>query len=266
MSDNKIIPTNRYENDKRVFVKRIDVGSIPKSSNKDVSIGLTNVTIIDTEGRISRTSDGLNMDLPYSANGYEIAIFHMPNTNSIRIVSAGDMSSYSGYVNVYFTYNESSDEPTIVDYKIIKAKNSVGLVGDVSDVYSESTQDSYSCNYVNNLNGKLLWSNPNPTSEFASQNITLSSDDYDELDWYFISDVNIEKPVIIKETSIKQYGVQSFFSSNSALKYWARRIVYNSDTSYSVDNAKSIDSSGTNNMNSILVPLYVVGKKNNLFN
>ena len=28
---------------------------------------------------------------------------------------------------------------------------------------------------------KLLWSNPNPTSAFASQNITLSSDDYDLL-------------------------------------------------------------------------------------
>lgn len=46
---------------------------------------------------------------------------------------------------------ESDDESTIIEYKIIKAKNSVGLVGAVSDVYSESTQDSYSCNYINNI-------------------------------------------------------------------------------------------------------------------
>lgn len=42
--------------------------------------------------------------------------------------------------------------------KIKKIANSVGLVGNVTNEYSESTQDSYSCNYINIIEGKGYYS------------------------------------------------------------------------------------------------------------
>lgn len=48
----------------------------------------------------------------------------------------------------------------------------------VVDEYSDSHTDSYSCNYINNTKASdkihELWTNPNPTSIFNEQDITLN--------------------------------------------------------------------------------------------
>ena len=135
-----------------------------------------------------------------------------------------------------------------------------------------SDVDTYSCNYLNNkfndidkLREKILWTNPNPENNFNAQTISLISDDYDELIWYFISDVGNVDPLIIASTNFKKYGTQVAFNSMASLKYWARRVTYKSDTSYGIEDCKLI--SGTDNTisNNSLVPLYVVGKKTGLF-
>ena len=42
--------------------------------------------------------------------------------------------------------------------KIKKISNSVGLVGNVTNQYSESTQDSYSCDYINKIVKENIYS------------------------------------------------------------------------------------------------------------
>lgn len=61
----------------------------------------------------------------------------------------------------------SIEDPYEVDCWIIKAKQSAGLVANVSNTYSESETDTYSCDYVN---GTILYDN----STGANDNITLT--------------------------------------------------------------------------------------------
>lgn len=135
-----------------------------------------------------------------------------------------------------------------------------------------SDVDTYSCNYLNTkfndiakLREKILWTNPNPENDFDAQTISLISDDYDELIWYFISDIDNVNPLIISSTNFKKYGTQVSFNSTASLRYWARRVTYNSDTSYSIEDCHLLSGTGDSISNNSLVPLYVVGKKTDLF-
>ena len=108
--------------------------------------------------------------------------------------------------------------------------------------------------------GTMLWTNTSPTSEFSSQNITLSSDDYDMLLWICRrqNDNNLFTSPII---SIKGFGCLFTGVSNGG-DTRRRSVDYVDDTTYQVN--IGVDSSG-NTVNGALVPLYVIGYKTNLF-
>jgi hypothetical protein len=116
-------------------------------------------------------------------------------------------------------------------------------------------------NYVNGLNGKMLWTNTSPSSSFAAQNITLSSSDYDVLEIFCRSDSNGGLAWSVR--TLKGYGVNLEFNSTSSTNRWVRRINRNSDTSFSADNAYKINDNSTTNDQ--CVPLYIVGYKTGLF-
>lgn len=123
----------------------------------------------------------------------------------------------------------------------------------------------------NNLidHGTILWTNPNPTADFASQNITLSSDDYDVYEIIYSSETsgggfgsfyNMTK-------SIKGYGtvLQAINPTGSVTPNRARVVNYVSDTklSFSVGYTGVGYPLGTDN--SKCIPLYVIGYKTGLF-
>lgn len=87
---------------------------------------------------------------------------------------------------------------------------------------------------------KLLWENPNPSGTFKAQNITLSSDDYDYLIWFYKGHNGWQR--LMAQMSLKGFGVDLICPSDGQMsngKTWKianfyRRITYTNATTYSV--------------------------------
>ena len=98
-------------------------------------------------------------------------------------------------------------QPTEVDQWIIKAFQSAGVIANVAQAKTESDTDTYSCNYVNNLQGKLLWTNPNISVELGEQTITFD-DNYSYYDIIYAQDninyfctrvyADLDKPILLQ--------------------------------------------------------------------
>lgn len=117
---------------------------------------------------------------------------------------------------------------------------------------------------VKNLFGKKVWVNPDPSSAFPTQQITLSSDDYDVLEWHFIDSSRI---YIFTTKTIKGYGTQfEYFSISVWDRHWARRITYSSDKKYIIGDCMKFETNSSVFENNNLVPLYVIAYKNDIFN
>ena len=148
---------------------------------------------------------------------------------------------------------------------IKKTSETRALAGNIVNAYSKSQKSTYSCDY---LNGKLLWANPNPTSSFAPQTITLNSDDYDVYEVFY--KVESSSSSIKSEKSIKGYGCwleQSRAESSGGSTCRMRNITYTNATTLVVDIGWS--STGTSNrtqLDSSLIPIYIIGYKTGLFN
>lgn len=80
-------------------------------------------------------------------------------------------------------------QPYVTTNYIIKAFQSTGVIANVAQTKTKSNIDTYSCNYLNSLQGKLLWTNPNgyANQEFASQALTFE-DNYDHYDIIYAQD------------------------------------------------------------------------------
>lgn len=128
----------------------------------------------------------------------------------------------------------------------------------ITDTYSTSTTDGYSCNYINNRM-KLLWTNPSPTSAMTvDSKINLSSDDYDLLVWvygYNTSNTNLQNSSIC----VKGNNILLTMIGYSAGALQRRTLTYVSDTQYNVNAAYS--STGGTNTNTMNILLYVYGIK-----
>lgn len=118
---------------------------------------------------------------------------------------------------------------------------------------------------LSNITGTILWTNPNPTSDFSSQTITLSSDDYDVLEFFYGYDTSGVR--VVSERTIKGNGVQfDVYSTVVPTRAWRRRTEFVSNTSYSVGNCTRMEYNQTAyNENGYCVPIYIVGYKTGLF-
>lgn len=89
--------------------------------------------------------------------------------------------------SVVGTGNSGNLQPYQTVNYIIKAKQSAGVVANVSKTYSTSETDTYSCNYMNNrITGTELWTNTSLGAAFGPQTIQvdLSPYKYVELVYY----------------------------------------------------------------------------------
>lgn len=113
--------------------------------------------------------------------------------------------------------------------------------------------DTVPTGYEQITDTQILWTNPNSTAEFHAQNITLSSSDYDILEWYFR--VARDKEYVMVTKTIKGWGGKIInYNDDGSLRY--RYMNRNNDISY------GITSPG---FDGALVPMYVVGYKTGLF-
>ena len=70
---------------------------------------------------------------------------------------------------------------TVAKNNLVSAINEVKGVNDTQNTEINNINESITeiINELNNLEPTILWTNPNPTSNFSPQNITLNSADYD---------------------------------------------------------------------------------------
>lgn len=136
-------------------------------------------------------------------------------------------------------------QPSIVGNFICKAKNSVGLIGNITSLYSESTQDSYSCDYINNkVDGVALYENNDGTTS----NITLSeepSGNYDFIEIYGISSDNIPCYIKIKSDDYDKRIILSAFALDGNLYFKLARLSLSGTTLSFLQNSEFYKSSDT---------------------
>ena len=172
----------------------------------------------------------------------------------------------------------TGDGKTFVDYGENRIATSGTPDTQMSGTSVNTVQNKTIKNYVDNsiqsTYGTILWTNPNPSSDFTNQTIMLSSDDYDLLEFYFIGNVNATtNKKFFTEKAVKGTGVLATWivDINEGIQQYTgfrqRPIDYVSDISYNV--GKGLQKQGGNSIpavaNNYMVPLYVIGYKTNLF-
>lgn len=120
---------------------------------------------------------------------------------------------------------------------------------------------------VDNPNGKILWSNPNPTSNFIEQDITLNSDDYDMLKFIYksaASDIEMLTTECLKGNRPK---LAQLYCGVNGIVCRDRDVSRKSDTVYHFHEGRycATGSTGRTPDNQYIIPLYVIGYKTGLF-
>lgn len=116
---------------------------------------------------------------------------------------------------------------------------------DILDLINENKTE------INNIKGKTLWTNPNPTSGFDNQRINFNSNDFDVYEvFYYISTENLQ---VLSCKGLKGHGTRLMIPSTN-MEF--RRMNAIDDTTYSFETPSSI---------SFGVPVKIIGYKTGLF-
>ena len=139
---------------------------------------------------------------------------------------------------------------------------------DMNEIKSVVNNNAYE---LIDTKGAILWANSNQSADFGTAQITLSSDDYDILEWFFLGSPE-DSNAIFSIRILKGYGGQVLIEGNGVFNgvnnnsFIVRNLTRVSDTQYNPSYA--MYKYGTNssyNVMNILKPIYVVGYKTGLF-
>jgi hypothetical protein len=113
--------------------------------------------------------------------------------------------------------------------------------------------------------GKVLWTNPNPSSNvgYVWEGITLSSEDFDELEFWFYR--NTERTYMLSTKTKKGYGAIAAYSNGYTGITYSRILTKGStDTKYTINECYQCGTGITppSGDNSGLIPAFIVGYKN----
>lgn len=94
--------TNEIIDGKRVYRKRINFGTLPNATSKEVAHGLSNFNLVRIQG-IASTSENSNITIPFVHTTATNSVYVVVNATKIRINAGTDRSSYSAYIDLYYT-------------------------------------------------------------------------------------------------------------------------------------------------------------------
>ena len=119
-------------------------------------------------------------------------------------------------------------------------------------------------NELTNIMGKILWNNPNPTSSFISQDITLQNSDIDMIQIIFYQASNILRFQSTGLIPIGESHLSTMFNAKSYIRTF--RIANNVLTFDDCNTYNSYNSTTATVNNNALIPIYIIGYKTGLFN
>lgn len=117
-------------------------------------------------------------------------------------------------------------------------------------------------NYINSR-AQILWTNPNPTQEISeTTNISLASSDYDMIEIYYLQSTNHQN-LMYSSKVLKGNSTRMRISTVDGANIY-RGMTYLDNTSYRIDlpyNDVSLP-----NVNSMVIPVYIIGYKTGILN
>lgn len=153
--------------------------------------------------------------------------------------------------------NENADIPDINKVKaddMNEIKNVVNGLIKTEKIISD--EETYACNYINDVSGKILWTNPNPNNAISSAlDIILSSGDYDFLE------------IITKQTTTDNRSYITKIPKGADGRIYVltlngicavRNIRHNSDTDYTLG---TISGGGETVDATWCIPIKIIGYK-----
>ena len=174
---------------------------------------------------------------------------------------------YSGKVFGKPTGNSGNLQPYQVTNYIIKAFQSSGVVAQVSNTKSDSTTDTYSCDYVNILEDNLkyysLYENLNGTSTTVTLSDNISN--YNFIEIYFITndsvqDIGSSKVYCAKRSTIKTNFFYRKYVSGTVYEKNAN-ITINGNSLTFDDNYQTYYSGGNYQLGDFIKIIKVIGYK-----
>lgn len=117
--------------------------------------------------------------------------------------------------------------------------------------------DAYQGKVLNDKLGKVLWTNPSPTSAITTLDITLSSDDYDVLDIYWKTSTTGSG--MYMSSFLKGYIAGLKFIDVSGVVA-ERSFTRNSDVSYTLGKISTTDNASIYKDNNV-IPYKIIGRK-----
>jgi len=145
------------------------------------------------------------------------------------------------------------------------------IAGKIVNIFNQSQENAYSCDYVNgikdtidtsinNVKGQVLWTNSNPASDFIAQDINLSSSNYDVLEIFFYSSTSQTNSSSIRLRNKKNTILRWWDASRS--KMYERGITYVNDTKLTIGECSMYNVGTSNN---IIIPHKIIGYKTGHF-
>lgn len=112
---------------------------------------------------------------------------------------------------------------------------------------------------------KILWTNPNPTSEFAAQSVSIDDNNYDTFEIVFMV-LNNNSKVVLSQIIYKGFGTDliSIVANSTAGGMRSRRVNYSKGVLNFSDAYLSTGAANTVN-NGVVVPLHIIGHNTGLF-
>lgn len=130
-----------------------------------------------------------------------------------------------------------------------------------SVVNNNANETSNNTTNISNITGKILWTNPSPSSAISSATtITLSSSDYDMLEVFYLQVTNGN--LCYSSRLLKGNSTRMRIHTTDGTNVY-RGLTYLSDTSYRIDLPYS-DTTLTS-IYSLAIPIYIIGYKTGLF-
>lgn len=138
--------------------------------------------------------------------------------------------------------------------------------GNIKNSYGTSQTDTYSQEYINDLQPKLLWTNSNINVEFLAQDISIT--DLSTYSYY---------EIIYKQHATTQNYLQSsgkisigqnaylgggILRKSAAPRFWARFVDYSSTKlTFSAGYYETTSDSSAGTANDIIIPVQIIGYK-----
>ena len=178
----------------------------------------------------------------------------------------------AGEVPIGYTGNNQPHnivQPYLVTNFIIKAKQSVGLLGTITTNIADANVNavpnaSTVKTYVDGLKPFVLWENPNiSATQFTPQTVTLNSSNYDYLEVYYYTYNERRTVQSLKVFKGSDFELMTVFSHAAKMWWGARAVAYLSDTTLGFKDAYSAgsDTLGPSVTNDWMLPIKIVGYK-----